>query len=558
MSEIKDKIKSALGNKYEIREMIAEGGMGQIYLGVHQSLGKKVAIKIIHQVLSKDTDLKERFYREAKLAAKLDHSGIIDIYDFGSEDDFDYLIMQYIEGITLKDKIEQEGKTELRECLRLMTEVADALAYAHGSGVVHRDIKPANIMIDKQQNVIITDFGISKDLDNSDKSLTGTGMVIGSPLYMSPEQITGGALDGRSDIYSLGIVFYEMVTGRHPFEDKEGIAIYHAHVNEVPPRPAGVPSQVGDIIMKMIEKSPEERYHDGHEILSDLRKYRGQLPRDPKNIDDDITQPVPSRSSNGDTVRGDVSPLPGKGLKKWIIPAGALVLVCILAVAGVMLYPLFKKDMTVSKVPPPVPDPLKTTGTTIASLPPSPPKPTVAANEYPVIPVKPVPLPEPPEPPSFDSVVKKVRELGKKKEAAFLRLWVDKVEFKIGDSVSYYFQSDKDCYLVVFNKTSAGELVQIFPNRFNPDSFVEANKKYSIPGEELDIALEVTGPPGRDEIVALVSDERFDLFSENFDEQPFFEVSKKNQALLEKISGNIKMTEKLDLAQKRITYSIIN
>ncbi|OQX24226.1 MAG: hypothetical protein BWK80_21865, partial [Desulfobacteraceae bacterium IS3] len=236
----------------------------------------------------------------------------------------------------------------------------------------------------------------------------------------------------------------------------------------------------------------------------------------------------------------------------------ALVLVCILAVAGVMLYPLFKKDMTVSKVPPPVPDPLKTTGTTIASLPPSPPKPTVAANEYPVIPVKPVPLPEPPEPPSFDSVVKKVRELGKKKEAAFLRLWVDKVEFKIGDSVSYYFQSDKDCYLVVFNKTSAGELVQIFPNRFNPDSFVEANKKYSIPGEELDIALEVTGPPGRDEIVALVSDERFDLFSENFDEQPFFEVSKKNQALLEKISGNIKMTEKLDLAQKRITYSIIN
>jgi serine/threonine protein kinase len=301
MSETEDKIRSALGNKYEIRELIAEGGMGQIYLGIHQSLCKKVAIKIIHQELTKDKKLRERFRREAKSAAKLHHPGIIDIYDFGSKDGFDFLIMPYIEGITLKEKLLKEGKTELKECLRLMIAVADALAYAHENEVIHRDIKPANIMIDRQHNVIITDFGISKDLGSSDSALTAVGMMVGSPRYMSPEQIKSLPSDKRSDIYSLGIVFYEMVTGRHPFEGKDMFAFYHAHVSEIPPRPPGVPEPVVDIIMKMVEKAPENRFQNSRQLLKSLIRSRSELLRETGTYDN--PSEIPSETDDDDTVQ---------------------------------------------------------------------------------------------------------------------------------------------------------------------------------------------------------------------------------------------------------------
>ena len=316
MSETEDKIRSALGNKYEIRELIAEGGMGQIYLGIHQSLGKKVAIKIIHQELTKDKKLRERFRREAKSAAKLHHPGIIDIYDFGSKDGFDFLIMPYIEGITLKEKLLKEGKTELKECLRLMIAVADALAYAHENEVIHRDIKPANIMIDRQHNVIITDFGISKDLGSSDSALTAVGMMVGSPRYMSPEQIKSSPSDRRSDIYSLGIVFYEMVTGRHPFEGKDMFAFYHAHVSEIPSRPPGVPEPVVDIIMKMVEKAPENRFQDSRQLLKSLIRSRSDILRESESD----SRPSESVSESDDdtvqmirTITDSPSPIKNRG-----------------------------------------------------------------------------------------------------------------------------------------------------------------------------------------------------------------------------------------------------
>ncbi len=275
MSESMAKIRSVLGPKYEIINLINKGGMGEVYLGIHRELNKKRAIKIIHKDLGKDDEFRKRFYQEAKLAASLEHPGIIDIYDFGANDDFDYIIMPYIEGLTLRDKLMQEGRSEPEECIRLMILITDALCYAHDDNVIHRDIKPSNIMTDKQGKVIITDFGVSKslkdDLTVHDSSLTLPGKMLGSPQYMSPEQIKGLPADKRSDLYSLGIVFYEMITGQFPFSSKDTSRIY-----ETPCRPekhvADIPDKLVDVIMKLIENSPDMRYQDCHELLDDLKK----------------------------------------------------------------------------------------------------------------------------------------------------------------------------------------------------------------------------------------------------------------------------------------------
>jgi|GEM_PF-2616183 serine/threonine protein kinase len=581
MSEVLEKIKEAIGNKYEIRDIIAQGGMGQIYLGVHQSLGKKVAIKIIHQELKKDTDIRERFFREAKLSAKLNHPGIIDIYDFGSEDDFDYFIMSYIEGTNLKDKLKREGSIELNECLRLMTAVTDALSYAHDKGVVHRDIKPANIMIDKQENVILTDFGISKELGSSDNALTKTGISIGSPPYMSPEQIKGEPLDKRSDLYSLGIVFYEMITGKHPFEDKRGFEIYHAHVHEIPLRPESsvpyLPYQIGDIIMKLIEKSPDQRYEDGHQLLKEIKSFSSILSHitdenatqiasgkikdndatqiSPGKIkDDDPTQVSPAQRPDKDSTRKSPqqnheddsagSPIPDEtpriSGKKWMVSA-AIGLSLVLAVILVWkFYPQGEKSPQEKLQP-------STTVTTV-ELPQEKPQPSTT--------LKSAEVPKPTKP-SLDSIIRKITALGEKGDAEFLlRLWVDKPEFEIGDAISYHFQSDKNCYLTVFNKTSGGELIQIFPNHFNSAPLIQAKREYTVPeGFE----LEVTGPAGSENIIALASEEHFDLFPKKFDEQqPFLSVTEDDQNLIDLIDENINKIEKVSLIRQQITYSIVD
>ena len=272
MSERMENLKSALGHKYEIKNLITCGGMAEIYLGVHIGLNKRVAIKVVRNDLSGAVCSRERFCREAKLAANLDHPVIIDIYDFGSKGEFDYIIMPYIEGLTLKDRIEQKGKLGLPECLRLVIILADALCFAHNGKVIHRDIKPSNIMIDRAGHIFLTDFGISKDL--TDVDLTSSDNVLGTPKYMSPEQIQGLQADGRSDLYSLGLVFYEMITGTHPFGGKDVTSLCYAHVHEIPKKPEvgcpDIPRDVAAIIMKLLEKSPDQRYQDACDLLKDL------------------------------------------------------------------------------------------------------------------------------------------------------------------------------------------------------------------------------------------------------------------------------------------------
>ncbi|MFH1155997.1 MAG: serine/threonine-protein kinase [Pseudomonadota bacterium] len=289
MDNSQSRIQSVLGEKYEIRDLIQSGGMGKIFLGIHKALGKKVAIKIVHQELVSNEQIKSRFHREAKLAAGLDHPGIIDIYDFGTSDDFDYIIMPFIEGETLQARIQKQGPMEVSEAVAFMMEITEALHHAHTHHVIHRDIKPSNIMIDGNNRTVIADFGISKDLGDSD--LTAPNAVLGSPRYMSPEQIRGDAVDARSDLYSLGLVFYEMMTGIHPFKGKNSTAIYYSQAHEIPPRPEvsrpDIPRELGAIIMKLLEKEPDKRYANGADVLKALRDFKEGKTRPP--VDDDAT-----------------------------------------------------------------------------------------------------------------------------------------------------------------------------------------------------------------------------------------------------------------------------
>jgi serine/threonine protein kinase len=266
-----DKLKSILDDKYDIIGLIASGGMGEIYLGVHRVLGKKRAIKVIHQHVEKEKDIRQRFIQEARLAASIDHPGIIAIMDFGSHDAFDYLIMPYIEGVTLQDKLD-DGVMAFEEAIDLMISMVDAISHAHKKNIIHRDIKPANYMIDANGQIILTDFGISKNL--TDATLTAANTILGSPKFMSPEQIKGKKVDKRSDLYSLGLVFYQMLTGINPFDAEDFTSVMYKQVHEVPEHPSrinsGIPQKVGDVLSRLLEKNPENRYPDADALLKDL------------------------------------------------------------------------------------------------------------------------------------------------------------------------------------------------------------------------------------------------------------------------------------------------
>ena len=575
MSKDEAKIKSALGKKYEIKSLINSGGMGAIYLGIHRALDRPVAIKIIHQELSKDEQLRRRFCQEAKLAASLDHPVIIDVYDFGSKDDFDYIIMPYVEGKTLQDRLKEAGKFGVHECLRLMIKLTDALCYAHKKNVVHRDIKPSNVMIDNHGHLVLTDFGISKDM--GDLGLTVPGKVLGSPKYMSPEQIRGEDVDGRSDLYSLGLVFYEMITGKHPFEGKDATSIYYAQAHEIPPRPEEsvleIPGQVGDIIMKLLEKSPEQRYQDSGQLLRDLE---GLGPSPPKElrIDVDATLVDPETGSDGrgkpsaQEAKKEISPLgrphemaaglaeqaqpsaKDRKTPRWMVPALGATLVVVVGIVWVMLMPS-TKDPGPSPTDNQSPQSLEqengsslsSTGVEVLK----------SETETKLISERTQGLGAKP---SFDSVVERLLVLAQDREAVFLRLSVEKPDFKIGESISYHFRSDKACYLALLSLTTGGELIQVFPNKFNPDQYIEAKRDYAIPGEKMDFELHITGPPGEEELLAFAADAPFDLFSASFEAQPFFHVDKGDQRILDRIIKRIQEMEKINVAQRRVSYTI--
>ena len=264
-----------LDNRYEILESIGTGGMAVVYKARCHRLNRLVAIKILKDELSQDEEFRRRFHAESQAVAMLSHPNIVSVYDVSTTDEADYIVMELIDGITLKQYMEKKGVLNWKETLHFGMQIAKALEHAHSRGIVHRDIKPHNVMVLKNGSVKVTDFGIARIMS---KSNTLTKEALGSVHYISPEQAKGGRVDARSDLYSLGVVMYEMMTGRPPFDGESPVAVAIQHINGKPTMPSlinpNIPGGLEQIIMKAMEKDPAKRYASATEMLYDLEEFR--------------------------------------------------------------------------------------------------------------------------------------------------------------------------------------------------------------------------------------------------------------------------------------------
>lgn len=267
-------------DRYEIIEELGKGGMGRVYRVEDTKLKQEVALKLIKPEIAKDKKTIERFRNELKLARNIRHKNVCGMFDLGEEAGTHFITMEYISGEDLKSFIHRSGQLAVGTSVRIAKQVCEGLSEAHKLGVVHRDLKSNNIMIDKAGNARIMDFGIARSLES--KSITGAGVMIGTPEYMSPEQVEGKGVDQRSDIYSLGVILYEMMTGRVPFEGDTALSIAMKHKGEAPKDPkeynTQIPDDLSKLILKCLEKEKEDRYQDAEEVKSELANIEQGIP----------------------------------------------------------------------------------------------------------------------------------------------------------------------------------------------------------------------------------------------------------------------------------------
>ena len=264
-----------LDNRYEILELIGRGGMANVYKAKCHRLDRLVAVKILHSDLAQNADFRRRFMDESRAVAQLSHPNIVSVYDVSCSDDIDYIVMELIDGVTLKQYMERRGQMDWREALHFITQIMRGLSHAHSRGVIHRDIKPQNIMILRDGSVRVADFGIAC---LADQGQTLTQETLGSVHYISPEQARGDRPDARSDIYSSGVVLYEMLTGRLPFEGESAVSVAIQHLSSIPLAPReinpDIPEQLELICMKAMAPDLEHRYQSADAMIADLEAFR--------------------------------------------------------------------------------------------------------------------------------------------------------------------------------------------------------------------------------------------------------------------------------------------
>ena len=286
-----------LGERYALEEKIGSGGMAEVYLAHDNLLDRRVAVKILHEAYRADAEFIERFHREAKAAARLSHPNIVSIYDVGVEDEDHYIVMEHVQGNSLKDKLREEGALEISDAVVIAKDIASGLNHAHTNNLVHCDIKPHNILLTSDGHAKIADFGIARAVTES--TMTYSGSVVGSVHYFSPEQAQGGTITPKSDVYSLGVVMYEMLTGKLPFTGDNAVAIAMKHIEEEPTPPSAFRSQIPPmfeaITLRAMSKAAENR-PSAFDLIQALANIEASLnvinPGDP-----DATQILPRPES---------------------------------------------------------------------------------------------------------------------------------------------------------------------------------------------------------------------------------------------------------------------
>jgi serine/threonine-protein kinase len=372
--------------RYKIIKELGRGGMAIVYQAEQTDQHRTVALKVLPPQLMLDETFVRRFLHEARTASALDHPNIVPVYDFGEQEGTYYIAMRFVNGEALSARLAREHKMPLAETIRVLQPIADALDYAHARGIVHRDVKPANIMIEPDGTPVLMDFGIAKAADMT--QLTRSGMMMGTPKYMAPEQVTGKSADARTDIYALGVVCYEMLAGRPPFEG-ETPTILHAHAYETPPPlrtlNSDIPEIVAAVIEKALAKDPEERYQSPSTFIQDLEKAQaGTL----------IMPPRPARlAAEAPTGAMPAPPVPAKK-HALALPLGIVGILIVLAVGGWLAFPAMRGSPQLAFLfPATATPPLPATATVPPTLAPIPPTPTLIPTETPIPTRTPTPFP---------------------------------------------------------------------------------------------------------------------------------------------------------------------
>ncbi len=308
---------SSFGTRYRIESLLGEGGMGSVYKAFDTELSRTVALKLVKPELATNPQIMQRFKQELLLASKISHKNILRIHDLGDVDGVKFITMAFVEGSDLLHLIETSGGLALERALKFARQLCGALEAAHAEGVVHRDLKPQNILIDQADNLYVSDFGLAKSLEPEVTAMTRVGQIMGTPRYMSPEQVEAKDVDNRSDIYSLGLIFYEMFTSTLPFHAESTLQLMYKHVNEAPKDPRSVrpdlPPYLANIVLKCLEKDPAKRYQSAREILTDLEG-----------------QSAPALSKP-DTAKTISIQLPTPSRPAWWIAAGGVIVLAALA-----------------------------------------------------------------------------------------------------------------------------------------------------------------------------------------------------------------------------------
>lgn len=290
-------IGSVIAERYRIDKFVAQGGMATVYLAEDLRLDRKVAVKIIHPHLATNSSFRDKFIREAKMAARLSHPNLVNVFDQGTDGSTAYLVMEYVEGITLRNALDDFGALESIRALDLFEHLLSGLAAAHNAGVLHRDLKPENVLLANDGRIKIGDFGLARETDNH----TATDSIVGTVAYLSPELVTRGIADARSDVYAAGILLFELVTGRQPFQGDQAVQVAYQHAHSNVPAPSSVNPEVtpavDEIVLWATAKNPDDRAADAGALLAAVRRAKTALKRGDGNATMRLSTPVDSSTT---------------------------------------------------------------------------------------------------------------------------------------------------------------------------------------------------------------------------------------------------------------------